>query len=62
MASRFFGVKEVVSVSGLSRTTIYRLEKSGKFPARYRLSPGRVGWLESDIDQWIRSRARLQSQ
>lgn len=38
---------------GLSSTTIWRLEKSGKFPRRVKLGGAAVGWLESEIDQWI---------
>ena len=35
---------------------IARLEKAGKFPKRVMLGPNRVGWLEEEIDQWIRDR------
>lgn len=41
---------------GLSKTTIWRLQRAGKFPAPVRLSPGRVGWRESVIDGWLRDR------
>lgn len=36
---------------------ILRLEKAGKFPARLRLGLNRVGWLLTDIETWIKSRA-----
>jgi prophage regulatory protein len=32
---------------------ITRLEQDGKFPKRIRLGDNRVGWLESEIDDWI---------
>ena len=35
---------------------ILRLEKEGKFPKRIQLGPNRVGWLDSEIDQWIEER------
>ncbi len=41
---------------GLSRTTIWRLEKSGQFPKRVRLGQNSVGWLKGDIDTWLESR------
>lgn len=50
--------EDVVDRTGLSRTSIWRMEKRGDFPARIQLSPNRVGWLESDVDEWIESRAR----
>lgn len=43
---------------GLSRTTIWRLEKSGQFPKRVRLGQNSVGWLKGDIDTWLESRKR----
>lgn len=41
---------------GLSRTTIWRLEKSGQFPKRVRLGQNSVGWLKGDVDSWLESR------
>jgi len=32
---------------------ITRLEEAGKFPKRIRLGENRVGWLESEINDWI---------
>ena len=41
---------------GLSRTTRWRLEKSGQFPKRVRLGQNSVGWLKGDVDTWLESR------
>ncbi len=35
---------------------IARLEAAGKFPKRVQLGPSRVGWLESEIDDWLKER------
>jgi prophage regulatory protein len=40
----------------LSRTTIWRLQRADKFPRSVQLSPGRRGWLESEITAWIQER------
>src|SRR5262245_23762515 len=53
---RFLRSHEVVARTGVSRTTIWRLERSGNFPARRRLSPNTVGWRESEVEEWIASR------
>ncbi len=45
----------VTSITGLSRMTIYRLERAGMFSARRNLTKNSVAWLE-DIREWIRSR------
>src|SRR5262249_48555906 len=53
---RFLRSDEVLTRTGVSRTTIWRLERSGNFPARRRLSPNTVGWRESEVEEWIASR------
>ena len=53
---RIIRSKEVQELTGLSRTTIWRLERTGKFPARVPLSSSIVGWRSSDISEWIRSK------
>lgn len=40
-----------------SRPHLIRLEKANRFPKRIQISPGRVGWLKSEIEQWIIERA-----
>ena len=52
----FLREREVHRRTGLSRTTRWRLERDGKFPRRRLISPGAVGWLESEISDWIASR------
>ena len=56
---RIMRIPEVVEVTGLSRTTIWRRVKSGDFPAPVRLgnlATRSVGWRESEIRKWIESR------
>jgi prophage regulatory protein len=45
--------------TGLSDTTIWRLEKAGEFPNRIRLTEaGAVGWREAEVDSWVHERIR----
>ena len=57
---RFIRERECRALTGLSRTTRWRLERAGRFPRRHRISPNAVGWLESEIDDWIASRVTAQ--
>ena len=41
---------------GMGRTTVWRLEKAGRFPSRRQISPGSVAWLKDEVDAWISSR------
>ena len=50
--------KKVREMTNLSFVTIWRLERSGNFPARIQLSPNRVGWIEEEVLLWIASRPR----
>ncbi len=48
----FMNIREVAIMVGLSRATIYRLEKLGTFPERRRLSHNRVCWLRGEVESW----------
>ena len=39
-----------------TRQHILRMEKAGRFPMHFELSPKRIAWLESEIDDWIDAR------
>ena len=47
---------EAGEITGTSRTTRWRLERAGRFPRRIQISPGGVGWLVSELQEWIRER------
>lgn len=48
---------EVISQTGLSRSAIYQRIVADSFPKQFSLGGGRaVGWLESDIQNWIKQR------
>ena len=47
--------KTVEKLSGLSRATIYRLMKSGKFPRPLSIGTGSVRWRQSDVIAWQQS-------
>ena len=55
-AIRVIGHRELLDRVPYSRVQIWRLERQDKFPRRVRLGPNRIGWLESEVDDWIRSR------
>ena len=53
MQSQIYRTNEVLRLTGLSRSTLWRMERDGRFPRKLRLGPNSVGWLASDIDEWI---------
>ena len=47
---------EVRQRTGLSRSTIWRMERSGMFPQRVRISVNVVAWREDEVTAWIASK------
>jgi prophage regulatory protein len=45
----------LMQFTGLSYSTIFKLETAGKFPARRQVSDNRVGWLTSEVEEWMRN-------
>jgi len=48
-------LKFVLEKTGLCRSNMYKLVKSGDFPAPIKLGKGTtaVGWVESEIECWL---------
>ncbi len=43
---------KVRDLTGISRTTAWRLQNTGAFPRPVVISRGRVGWRESEVYAW----------
>lgn len=54
-SDRVIRLPEVTHLTGFSKPTIYRLMPLGEFPKAKKLGPRAVGWLESDIIEWMDS-------
>ena len=59
MPEKILRPRIVVQMVGLSRTTLWRLEKAGLFPMRRKISFGAIGWLESEVLKWIAEREKV---
>lgn len=40
----------------LGKSRLYEMIGAGEFPSPIQISKGRVGFRETDVDEWIRSR------
>lgn len=54
---RAIRIKEVIQKVSLSQSTIYVMMAKGAFPKPFELTPGRVAWIEEDIDAWLAEKA-----
>ena len=53
---RYIGLDEAMRAAGVGRTSLYQMEERGEFPKRRKISKGRIGWLESEIREWLATR------
>jgi prophage regulatory protein len=55
---RFVREAERRKITGLSRSTWWRMERLNQAPRRHRISESGVGWLLSELNAWMQSRAQ----
>ena len=58
MEHQIIRLKDVITLTGLSRSTIYLRMVQGKFPKKINLGSRAVGWISSEVNEWIDERIR----
>ena len=53
---RILRLPDVKNRTGLSRSTIYAMVKNDCFPKYISLGVRSVGWVESEVEEWIEAR------
>lgn len=56
MSNAILRLPETIKKTGLSRSTIYLRIKSNSFPEPVNLGERSIGFIESEIDDWIEQR------
>jgi len=56
MHDRLLRRRDVEKITGMSRSSIYRLMQESEFPWPVKVGPAVVRWKASDIAAWIESR------
>ena len=56
MIDRLLRRRQVEEITGLSRSSIYRLMRNGEFPPPVRIGTSAVRWKASHITKWVESR------
>jgi prophage regulatory protein len=54
--ARILRLPQVCAVTGFGRSMIYQMESEGRFPQRVHIGLRAVGWIESEIQDWLRIR------
>ena len=50
--------RQVETKTGLSRSTIYLFMDEGKFPRPIHLGARSVGWVASEVEEWLAERVQ----
>jgi len=58
MEREIWRTAKVIQTTGLSRTTIWRMEKKGRFPGRVQISERNIGWYSDEIMDFVNQRQR----
>lgn len=53
---------QVLQATGLNRTRLYSLQRSGDFPRAVKISVRAVAWPEVDVRRWIADRISARDQ
>lgn len=53
---RIIRFKEVIDSTGLARSTVYKYIAEGTFPKPVSLGDRCVGWVDSEVHDWILAR------
>ena len=54
--NKYLRESDAVIISGMSRTTRWRLEQKGEFPKRYQISAGITAYKLSEVIDWFDTR------
>jgi prophage regulatory protein len=58
MVTKILRLPDVLQRCGLSRSSLYALMAENQFPKSVKISMRSVGWVESDLDDWVQARIK----
>tara|TARA_R110001583_G_scaffold87190_3_gene227840 strand:- start:2661 stop:2879 length:219 start_codon:yes stop_codon:yes gene_type:complete len=59
---RIIRLSEVIANTGLSRSTIYRFISEDLFPKPCPLGDRAVGWVKSEVDDWVLDKIEMRDE
>jgi prophage regulatory protein len=55
---RLLRFKQINEMTGLPKSSVYALIKKGEFPSPIPITPQTVGWISTEVSEWIASRVK----
>lgn len=62
MTNKLLKLKDVLAITGLSRSYVYALAQQNLFPKPVKLTERSSAWVEAEVEAWIESRINLRDQ
>lgn len=59
--TKLLSTRRVCEILDISRSTLWRMVRRGSFPEPLNISPGRVGFVDAEVELWIRERVNKRS-
>lgn len=59
MSEQILKLPDVIKVTGLARSTIYKLISENRFPKQIKLTNFSSGWLKSEVESWLDERIAI---
>ena len=59
---KLLSLNQVCELTSLSRTAVNKRRNAGTFPAEVRISEKRIGFVESEVMEWIAARVAERDQ
>lgn len=53
---KFLKIREVMEITSLARSTIYKFTAEGRFPKQVPIGGNSVVWVESEVLEWMEAR------
>lgn len=50
---KFLSLREVCSLTGFSKSSIYRMERDGQFPRHRKIGKKKSVWMADEVDQHL---------
>ncbi|MGF1826251.1 AlpA family transcriptional regulator [Vibrio splendidus] len=57
-SSRLLRLKEVIQVTGISRSSLYKYLNEGQFPPPISLGARSVAWIDHEVQAWITTKMK----
>lgn len=59
MPNKLLKLKDVLAITGLSRSYVYALAQENLFPKPVKLTERSSAWVEAEVAEWIEGRIAL---